>query len=88
MIEKTAQTFRARVHALIETVKSMDAALNKRSKARAATGAGMSDSEKILLQLHVDVEAFGQTVSLLTLVYIVCLLYSYFPCRMSRYSDE
>ena len=90
VIEKTAQTFRARVHALIETVKSMDAALNKRSKTRAATGAGLSDSEKILLQLHLDVEAFGQMVSLFTRIYRV-LLCAYFPYHMYTvpcYSDE
>lgn len=68
IVEHLCGGLRGRVLALIDTVRSMDAALSKRAgrgKASlgAAVGSGsMSDSEKILLQLFLDVEAFGAQV--------------------------
>jgi len=60
VIEAICVVFRTRVVYLIDTVKSMDAALNKRSgRPKAAISGGMSDSEKILLQLLLDVQAFA-----------------------------
>jgi hypothetical protein len=51
----------------METVKQMDSALQRRAKARqsstAAATAAMSDSEKIALQVSLDVAAFGREVS-------------------------
>lgn len=60
------------VQGLMETVRQMDTALQRRSKLRAAapqqaSGAAstavMSDSDKITLQLLLDVHAFGQEVT-------------------------
>ena len=60
VIEAICVVFRARVQSLIDTVKSMDAALNKRSgRPKATNPGGMSDSEKILLQLLLDVQVFA-----------------------------
>ena len=48
----------------------MDTALQRRSKARAGTNAGagagaMTDSEKIALQIALDVKAFGAEINAL-----------------------
>lgn len=60
VIETLCAAFRSRVQTLIDTVKSMDAALNKRSgRPKATSSSGMSDSDKILLQLLLDVQAFA-----------------------------
>lgn len=60
IIESICIVFRTRVQSLIDTVKSMDAALNKRSgRPKVANSSGMSDSDKILLQLLLDVQAFA-----------------------------
>ena len=50
------------VQALMETVKQMDSALQRRSKLRtaASTVTNMSDSDKISLQLFLDVRAYGE----------------------------
>ena len=61
--ELITSQFLQRVQALIETVRSMDVALNKRAKMKPSAAAGgnastMSDSEKILLQLYLDVQSY------------------------------
>lgn len=46
--ETVCAAFRSRVQTLMETVKSMDAALNKRSgRPKVANAGGMSDSEQL-----------------------------------------
>lgn len=52
----------------METVKQMDSALQRRSKLRTAApvGTNMADSDKISLQLFLDVRAYGQVVSILS----------------------
>lgn len=55
------------VQALMETVRQMDIALGRRSKLRnAPTGTNMSDSDKISLQLYLDVKAYTDAVSVLS----------------------
>ena len=56
------------VQALMETVRQMDSALQRRSKLRnaAPTGTNMSDSDKISLQLYLDVKAYTDAVSVLS----------------------
>lgn len=56
------------VQALMETVKQMDSALQRRSKLRTAAPAGssMADSDKIAQQLFLDVRAFSEVVRALT----------------------
>ncbi len=54
---------------MIDTVKQMDSTLQRRSKlqAQAAGAAGgtanMTDSEKIALQIKLDIEAYGREIS-------------------------
>lgn len=61
--------FLLQVQGIMETVKQMDNALQRRSKLRQAaqsTPGGtniMSDSEKITLQLLLDAKALGQEIS-------------------------
>jgi hypothetical protein len=68
LAEEVCACFGEQVHLLIDTGKQMDSALQRRSKIRnAATsansanvGAGLSDYEKIALQIKLDVDAFGE----------------------------
>lgn len=55
------------VQLLMETVKQMDSALQRRNKTRSTSnmtnlGMGMSDSDKISLQVYLDVIAYGKEV--------------------------
>ena len=66
--ELITSQFLQRVQALIETVRSMDVALNKRAKLKpnavsGGTAGSMSDSEKILLQLYLDVQSYYTQVT-------------------------
>jgi hypothetical protein len=67
VLEPVCGAFLTRVQALLDTARAMDAALRKRA-ARPHT-AGLSDSDKILLQLFLDVRAFGEQV-----YYYYCLV--------------
>lgn len=68
LIEEVCASFREQVLALMETVKQMDTALQRRSKLRqnppgsTSSGIGLSDSEKITLQIILDVAAFGKDI--------------------------
>ncbi len=53
----------------MDTVRQMDLSLQRRSKAgtsAAGSAGGLSDSEKIFLQLSLDVSAFGKEVGALS----------------------
>ncbi len=53
----------------MDTVRQMDLSLQRRSKAGAAAGGsagGLTDSEKIFLQLSLDVTAFGREAAALS----------------------
>jgi len=68
LVEDITASFLLQVQSLVETVKQMDSALQRRSKLRtgpsAAGGAGaMSDSDKIALQITLDVKAYGAEIS-------------------------
>lgn len=70
LVEDVAANYLLQVQSLLETVKQMDTALQRRSKARAGTNAGagagaMTDSEKIALQIALDVKAFGAEINAL-----------------------
>jgi hypothetical protein len=69
VVEDVCSGFLQQVQGLMETVKQMDSALQRRSKLRAAASAGgmMTDSEKIQLQLYLDVQAFGGAIKALCL---------------------
>lgn len=67
-MEDITASFLLQVQSLVETVKQMDSALQRRSKLRtgpsAAGGTGtMSDSDKIALQITLDVKAYGAEIS-------------------------
>jgi len=61
LLEDIASSFLVQVQSLMETVKQMDNALQRRSKIRTAgTNTNtMTDSDKIALQVSLDVKAFG-----------------------------
>jgi hypothetical protein len=66
LLEDVSASFGEQVSALIETVRQMDSTLQRRSKAQAsapAASANMSDSEKIALQIRLDIEAYGREIS-------------------------
>lgn len=71
LVDAVAESFLAQVQVLMETVRQMDTALQRRSKLRASATfnsdlppiASMSDSDKITLQLLLDAEAFEKEVS-------------------------
>ena len=67
MLEDVTAGYLMQVQALMETVKQMDSALQRRSKLRTAApvGTNMADSDKISLQLYLDVHAYGHAVSAL-----------------------
>ena len=62
VLEEITAGYLMQVQALMETVKQMDSALQRRSKLRtaASTITNMSDSDKISLQLFLDVRAYGE----------------------------
>jgi len=69
LVEDITSYFSQQVQSLVDTVKQMDTALQRRSKAQRstaasgpATGSAMTDSEKIYLQISFDVSAFGEEV--------------------------
>ena len=65
LVEDVSSSFSEQVSALIETVKQMDSTLQRRSKLQqtsAASTAAMSDSEKIALQIKLDIEAYGRDI--------------------------
>lgn len=66
VVEAVTLTFCEQVRLLMETVRQMDSALLRRSKMRttaaASSNTGMGDSQKISLQLTLDVEAYGAQV--------------------------
>jgi Domain of unknown function (DUF3510) len=67
VLEDVTAEYLMQVQALMETVRQMDLALKRRSKHNAApTGTNMSDSDKISLQLHLDVKAYTEAVSALS----------------------
>jgi hypothetical protein len=69
LLEEVALSFLQQVQQLMDTVRMMDSALQRRSKVTSAgvsgssTNANMTDSEKIALQVQLDVLAFGVDVS-------------------------
>ena len=69
VLDDVTTAFLQQVQGLLETVKQMDSALQRRSKLRTAGAAGggasgssMADSDKISLQLYLDVKAYGGAV--------------------------
>ena len=68
VLEDVTAEYLMQVQALMETVRQMDSALQRRSKLRnaAPTGTNMSDSDKISLQLYLDVKAYTEAVSALS----------------------
>lgn len=68
VLEDVTAEYLKQVQALMETVRQMDIALSKRSLMRnaAPTGTNMSDSDKISLQLYLDVKAYAEAVSALS----------------------
>lgn len=71
VVEEVSGSFVEQVSALIETVKQMDSTLQRRNKQQASAqpekGATMTDSEKIALQIKLDIEAFGKDIAALGL---------------------
>jgi Domain of unknown function (DUF3510) len=67
VLEEVTSEYVKEVKDLMETVKKMDSALQRRSKISSATplGTNMADSDKISLQLFLDVRAYGQAVGVL-----------------------
>ena len=67
VLEDITAGYLMQVQALMETVKQMDSALQRRSKLRTAvpTGNNMADSDKISLQLFLDVRAYGESLAAL-----------------------
>lgn len=69
LVQEVTVSFGEQVTALIDTVKQMDSTLQRRSKlqtqgAGSAVGsANMSDSEKIALQIKLDIEAYGKEIA-------------------------
>jgi hypothetical protein len=65
IVEDVTSVYVQQVQALIETAKQMDSALMRRAKSSSATSsgaAGMTDSEKIALQMIIDIGAFETEV--------------------------
>lgn len=61
IIEEVTGYFLQQVQSLLETVRQMDSALQRRTKARTPQ-TGVSDSEKIAMQVTLDVQAYGEEV--------------------------
>lgn len=68
VLEDVTAGYLMQVQALMETVKQMDSALERRSKLRAAApvSTNMADSDKIAQQLFLDVRAYSEVVRALT----------------------
>lgn len=73
IVEDVAANFLSQVQSLMETVKQMDSALQRRSKLR-STGGGsqqsahsLTDSDKISLQVYLDVKEFAGEITRLGL---------------------
>lgn len=68
VLEDVTAGYLMQVQALMETVKQMDSALQRRSKLRTAApvGTNMADSDKIAQQLFLDVRAYSEVVRALT----------------------
>lgn len=62
IVSIVSDRYSAAVEELLETVKRTEAALQNRRARRAATG-GMSDGEKVKLQLYLDYKEFASSVS-------------------------
>lgn len=68
VVELVTVAMQEQVSSLLETVKQMDSALQRRAKHRTATtggtneGATLTDSDKIALQLRLDIQAFGEEI--------------------------
>lgn len=73
LLEDISASFAEQVAALIDTVKQMDSTLQRRSKLQQQQGtaagpsATLTDSEKIALQMKLDIEAFGRELQSLGL---------------------
>lgn len=76
LLEEVTTSYAEQVSALIETVKQMDSTLQRRSKLQAqqqqaggaAVGAtALTDSEKIALQIKLDIDAYGKELQALGL---------------------
>jgi hypothetical protein len=74
LLEEVSGSFAEQVSALIETVKQMDSTLQRRSKlqqqqqaAQGQPAAAMTDSEKIALQIRLDIDAYGKELQVLGL---------------------
>ena len=74
VVEEVTVAFSLHVASVVETAKQMDSALSRRVRATAGKGTGtssgdaaMTDSEKINLQLRLDVEAYSRVVDSLQL---------------------
>lgn len=69
VVESVLNSFSEHIINLLETVKQMDTALQRRAiKSRGVQGSNdtnLSDSEKINLQVKLDVEAFGTEMRLI-----------------------
>jgi hypothetical protein len=75
----------------METVKQMDTALQRRSKLKANAGTTISDSDKISLQLLLDVRAYGRGIESLGTQFVLpsyavrVYIYVYICIEMYRY---
>jgi hypothetical protein len=67
VIEQVTVAMQDQVTSLLETVKQMDSALQRRAKNRSTAtggneGSTLTDSDKIALQLRLDIQAFGEEI--------------------------
>ena len=61
---------------MLTSVKKMEESLKRLKKAKSGSGAtsqGLSDDDKIRLQLYLDVKQFGEKVCLVVLTLYLCL---------------
>jgi hypothetical protein len=65
LLEDITATYLLQVQSLMETVKQMDSALQRRSKIRNTSGAMLIDSDKISLQVFLDVTSYGHELNLI-----------------------
>jgi len=71
VLEEVTAAYLTQVQGLMETVKQMDTALQRRSKLKANAGSTISDSDKISLQLLLDVRAYGRGIENLGSLYVL-----------------
>ncbi len=66
IIEDVSAEFLTQVQALLETARNMDSSLQRRTmlstKKGSGVGTGLSDSDKITVQVWLDVKAFGEDI--------------------------